>query len=119
MTTKTTLALLAAMLLAGASHAQTTTPFGTDPTAKAMTREMSNRLLLNEGQYIKLYSINHTRLNRQQEIERATTDTAARTAQLTELQTQYEQECARILTPSQLAQLQQEPAQAVVGSGRG
>jgi Spy/CpxP family protein refolding chaperone len=69
---------------------------------------------------VKLYSINRTRFTRQQEIERATTaDATSRTAQLAELQTQYEQECARILTPVQLAQLQQEPTQIAVGNGNG
>lgn len=93
-----------------------------DPISKAttITREMTNRLQLNEGQYVKLYSINRTRLSRQQEIERATTkDASARTAQLAELQEQYEQECARILTPSQLSQLQQDQPQSTTSSGRG
>jgi hypothetical protein len=85
-----------------------------------MTRTMGNRMQLNEGQYVKLYSINRIRMTRQQEIERATTaDAAARTTQLAELQSQYEQECARILTPGQLAQLQQEPTQVAAGNGRG
>ena len=86
-----------------------------------MTREMSNRLQLNEGQYIKLFSINRTRLARQQEIEHSTAnDATARTTQLAELQSQYEQECARILTPSQLSQLQQQDQTASsVGNGQG
>lgn len=124
MNTKALFALLAATLLAGASHAQTQRTIGPavgpESAAKTMTREMSNRMQLNEGQYVKLYSINRTRLSRQQEIERATaSDATARTAQLAELQAQYEQECARILTPSQLAQLQQEQGQPAVGNGRG
>jgi hypothetical protein len=106
MNTKSLFALLAALLLAGAAQAQTKTALGHDPAVTAMTRTMGNRMQLNEGQYVKLYSINRTRLTRQQEIERSsTTDAATRTAQLAELQGQYEQECARILTPGQLAQL--------------
>jgi Spy/CpxP family protein refolding chaperone len=120
MNTKTLFTLLAAMLLAGAAKAQTQTAFNHDPAVKTATRDMSNRMKLNEGQYVKLYSINRTRFTRQQEIERATTaDATSRTAQLAELQTQYEQECARILTPVQLAQLQQEPTQIAVGNGNG
>ena len=111
------------LMLAGISHAQTGTTqgvTGSNPTVTAMTRDMSTRLQLNEGQYIKLYSINRTRLDRQHEIERATTqDAATRTSQMAELQAQYEQECARILTPSQLSQLQQDPTQFSTGSGRG
>jgi hypothetical protein len=116
--------LPALVLLSVASHAQTT-PVITDPkTSQAittMTREMSNHLQLNEGQYIKLYTINRTRLSRQQEIEHATvSDASARTSQLAELQGQYEQECARILTSSQLSMLQQDPTNpATIGNGQG
>jgi Spy/CpxP family protein refolding chaperone len=120
MNTKSIFTLAAALLLAGAAQAQTKSVLSHDPAVKAMTQQMSNHMQLNEGQYVKLYSINRTRQARQQEIERATTaDAAARTAQLAELQAQYEQECARILTPSQLAQLQQEPTQVAVSNGRG
>jgi Spy/CpxP family protein refolding chaperone len=120
MNTKSLFALLAALLLAGAAQAQTKTALGHDPAVTVMTRNMGNRMQLNEGQYVKLYSINRIRMTRQQEIERATAaDAAARTTQLAELQTQYEQECARILTPGQLAQLQQEPTQTATGNGRG
>ena len=123
MNTKAFFALPVLLLLAGASYAQTAPAnavTGSNPTVTAMTREMSTRLQLNEGQFIKLYSINRTRMGRQQEIEQATTnDAASRTSQLAELQAQYEQECARILTPSQLSQLQQDPAQFPSGGGRG
>jgi hypothetical protein len=107
------------LLLVAAGHGQGSPDPGS--TATALTREMSNRLQLNEGQYVKLHSINRMRLQQQQEIERTTTkDASARTAQLAELQEQYEQECARILTPSQLSQLQQQDqAQPSVSSGRG
>lgn len=117
MNTKSLIVLAASLLLAGAAQAQTTTALGHDPAVTVLTRTMSNRMHLNEGQYVKLYSINRVRMTRQQEIERAT-DATTRTTQLAELQNQYEQECARILTPGQLAQLQQEPAQ-FVGGGRG
>jgi hypothetical protein len=126
MTTKTLALLPALLLLAVVSHGQTA-PSPIDPKTSqaitAMTRDMSNHMMLNEGQYIKLYSINRTRYTRQQEIERATAaDNSARTAQLAELQGQYEQECARILTPSQLSLLQQDqasPAEAGTGNGQG
>ena len=121
MITKTLFTLSVLLSAAGASHAQQGRPAGGPPqAATAMTREMSNRLRLNEGQYVKLYSINRTRLTRQQEIEQATTkDAAARTAQLAELQSQYEQECARILTPSQLSLMQQDQPQAPANNGNG
>ncbi|RZK22616.1 MAG: hypothetical protein EOO56_07885 [Hymenobacter sp.] len=121
MTTKTFLTLSALLVAASTSYGQQGRPAsGTPQAATTMTREMSNRLRLNEGQYVKLYSINRTRLTRQQEIEQATTkDAAARTAQLAELQSQYEQECARILTPSQLSLMQQDQTQAPAGNGQG
>ena len=43
-----------------------------------------------------------------------------RAAKIAELEAQYEQECSRILTPSQLSQLQSEqPATTPTGSGNG
>ena len=127
MMTKTLSLLPALLLLAVVSHGQTASvaSASTDPktsqSVTAMTREMSNHLHLNEGQYIKLYSINRTRFARQQEIERATaSDASARTTQLAELQGQYEQECARILTPSQLSLMQQDQTNpATIGNGQG
>lgn len=101
--------LLAASLVAAAitSHAQV----GPNPTVTAQTREMASRLRLNEGQYVRLLAVNRTRHTRQQQIEHATLgNAAARSAQLAELQSQYEQECSRILSPSQLSQLQPEAA---------
>jgi hypothetical protein len=127
MTTKTLSVLPALLLLAFVSHGQTASVAAvsagpkTSQAVTAMTREMSNRLQLNEGQYIKLYTINRTRFARQQEIEHATaSDASARTTQLAELQGQYEQECARILTPSQLSLLQQDQTNpATIGNGQG
>ncbi len=120
MNTKSLFALAATLLLAGTAQAQTPTitALGHDPAVTVMTRTMSNHMRLNEGQYVKLYSINRVRMTRQHEIERVA-NAAIRTAQLAELQQQYEQECARILTPVQLAQMQQEPAQFAVSAGRG
>ena len=109
-----------ALLIAVTSQAQTPQP--QNPTD--MTREMSARLQLNEGQFVRLLTLNRTRQTRQREIEQSTSnqkDSSMRNSQLSELQSQYEQECSRILTPSQLSQLQQEnqPATAPVGTGNG
>lgn len=79
---------------------------GDDPVA--LTREMANRLQLNEGQYLKLLPLNRTRLAelaRLNHLYRA--DETTRVAKAAELQAQFEQECSRILTPSQLSHLQQ------------
>jgi hypothetical protein len=121
MMTKTLFTLSALLLMVSVGHGQQGHPaVGTPQAATTVTREMSNRLRLNEGQYVKLYSINRTRLVRQHEIEQATTkDASARTAQLAELQSQYEQECARILTPSQLSLMQQDQPQGPTGNGQG
>ena len=81
---------------------------------------MSTRLHLNEGQFVKLLTLNRTRQTRQQEIEQATPrDLAVRTSQLAELQAQYEQECARLMSPTQLSQLQQDENQTTTSGGNG
>ena len=93
--------------------------------AEVMTREMTNRLHLNEGQFLKLLPINRTKLIGLRSINREyKNDEATRNAKTAELEAQYEQECGRILTPSQLSQLQQRNNQPVIeptttGSGLG
>ncbi|MDO7886207.1 hypothetical protein [Hymenobacter cheonanensis] len=105
-----------ALLLAATTQAQTPAP----QTPTEQTREMSTRLQLNEGQFVRLLTLNRTRQTRQREIEQATkSDLSARSSQLAELQAQYEQECGRILSPSQLAQLQQEESQPALSGGNG
>ena len=90
----------------------------------AVTRDMTNRLHLNEGQFLKLLPLNRTKLAGLHSINREyRNDEATRAAKTAELEAQYEQECSRILTPSQLSQLQQDkndqPASAPAGSGNG
>jgi hypothetical protein len=105
-----------ALSLAVAGNAQTMPA----PTPVELTREMSARLQLNEGQFVKLLTLNRTRQTRQREIEQATkTDSSARNSQLAELQAQYEQECGRIMSPSQLSQLQQDESQSTTSGGNG
>jgi hypothetical protein len=105
-----------ALSLAVVGNAQTLA--SQNPTE--LTREMSARLHLNEGQFVKLLTLNRTRQTRQHEIEQATkTDTSARNSQLAELQAQYEQECGRIMSPSQLSQLQQDESQSTTSGGNG
>jgi hypothetical protein len=105
-----------ALSLAVVGRAQTVPP--QNPTE--MTREMSARLQLNEGQFVKLLTLNRTRQTRQREIEQATkNDASARASQLAELQSQYEQECGRIMSPSQLSQLQQDENQGTTSGGNG
>lgn len=105
-----------ALSLAAASNAQSLP----SQTPVELTRDMSARLQLNEGQFVKLLTLNRTRQTRQREIEQTTkTDAAARTSQLAELQAQYEQECGRIMSPSQLSQLQQDENQSTTSGGNG
>lgn len=112
---KSTLFLLA-LSLATAGNAQSLPP----QTPTELTREMSTRLHLNEGQFVKLLTLNRTRQTRQREIEQATkNDSSARSSQLAELQSQYEQECSRIMSPSQLSQLQQDENQGTTSGGNG
>jgi hypothetical protein len=105
-----------ALSLAAAGNAQTMPP----QSPVELTREMSARLQLNEGQFVKLLTLNRTRQTRQREIEQTTkTDLSARSSQLAELQAQYEQECGRIMSPSQLSQLQQDENQNTTSGGNG
>lgn len=110
------LLLPVALLLAVSGQAQTAHPL--DPTEQ--TREMSAHLKLNEGQFVRLLTLNRTRLLRQHEIEHSTkSDAPERASQLAELQAQYELECGRILSPSQLSQLQQDESQPPTSGGAG
>ena len=95
------------------------------PSADAvvMTREMTARLHLNEGQFLQLLPLNRTKLSGLNSINREyRNDETSRTAKTAELEAQYEQECSRILTPSQLSQLQQAnnpPAVEPTSIGKG
>jgi hypothetical protein len=96
---------------------------GPAPDAIAITREMTSRLHLNEGEFLKLLPLNRTKLAGLTSINYLyKNDEATRASKAAELEAQYEQECSRILTPSQLSQLQQkngQPATAPSGSGNG
>ena len=91
--------------------------------AVAITREMTNRLHLNEGQFLKLLPLNRTKLAGMHRINReCRNDEATKAARAAELEAQYEKECSRILTPSQLSQLQQGKSQSApinLGNGLG
>ncbi len=91
--------------------------------AVAMTHEMTNRLRLNEAQFVKLLPLNRIKLAGLSSINREYKDDAAtRAAKVAELEAQFEQECSRILTPSQLSQLQQkhdQPATTPANAGNG
>jgi hypothetical protein len=74
-----------------------------------LTRQMSNQLQLNEAQYIRLRAANKIKLARLDEIQwQFQDDTAMRDAKLMELESQFETECSRILTPSQLSMYHSE-----------
>jgi hypothetical protein len=91
--------------------------------AESATREMANRLHLNEGQVLRLLPLNRTKIVGLNSINREYQhDEATRAAKAAELEAQFEQECSRILTPSQLSQLQQnnsQPNTAPANTGNG
>ncbi|KAA9339786.1 hypothetical protein F0P96_03990 [Hymenobacter busanensis] len=77
--------------------------------ADDLTRQMANRLHLNEAQYIKLRAANQIKLAKMDEIQwQFQQDPDTRNAKLIELEAQYEQECQRIFTPSQLSVWREE-----------
>ncbi|GGG51196.1 hypothetical protein GCM10011378_29270 [Hymenobacter glacieicola] len=70
---------------------------------------MSAQLHLNEAQFIKLREVNKVKLARLEEIQwQYVEDSQQRTAKIAELEAQYEAECGRILTPSQLSLFREE-----------
>ncbi|MBC6699323.1 hypothetical protein [Hymenobacter sp. BT190] len=80
-----------------------------------MTRQMSNSLHLNEAQFIRLRAVNQIKLTRMDEISwQYKDDVAQQRAKLGELEAQYEVECSRILTPSQLSLYRAEQHQDTV-----
>lgn len=69
-----------------------------------LTRQMCNQLHLNEAQYIRLRAANRIKLTRLDEIQwQYKADLTQQHAKIAELEAQYEAECSRILTPSQLS----------------
>ncbi|UYZ60301.1 hypothetical protein [Hymenobacter latericus] len=80
--------------------------------ADNLTRHMSERLRLTEAQVVKLRGINQIKMARIDEIQwQYHNDVNARKAKLLELEAQYEQECQRILTPSQISLMREEQQQ--------
>lgn len=77
-----------------------------------LTRQMCNALHLNEAQYIKLRAANQVKLARIEEISwQYHNNVAEQRAKIGELEAQYESECSRILTPSQLSMFHNEQKQ--------
>jgi hypothetical protein len=105
------------------SFSQATIRKAVSDDAMVVTREMTNRLHLNEGQFLNLLPLNRTKIVGLKSIDREyRTDAATRAAKVAELEAQYEQECSRILTPSQLSQLHhgtEQPATEPSTSGNG
>lgn len=87
-------------------------PGSAEPAAaqvEKLTRAMSKKLQLNEAQIIQLRAVNKIKLARLEEIQwQYQDDLTQRNARLMELEAQYEQECSRIFTPSQLSLFHEE-----------
>jgi outer membrane lipopolysaccharide assembly protein LptE/RlpB len=76
----------------------------TEARVGELTRQMCNQLHLNEAQYIRLREANRIKLARLDEIQwQYKTDLTQQHTKIAELEAQYEAECSRILTPSQLS----------------
>ncbi len=113
-------------LFTGTASAQRTerrveNPGQSEPTVTRVddvTRQMADKLHLNEAQYIRLRTINKVKLAQLDQILwDYRDDNEARRLKLTELETYYQQECSRVLSPSQLSVYRetqpQVPAQPV------
>lgn len=111
--------ILSMFLLGGVISVQAQTNLaGTAATSQSMasmsstemTRQMYNDLQLNEGQYIKLKSLNQSKLDRFNEINRMySNDQQMLKAKMSELNNQLDVEFAEILSPEQFTHyLEQE-----------
>ncbi|TGE14401.1 hypothetical protein [Hymenobacter elongatus] len=69
-----------------------------------LTRQMVTQLHLNEAQYIRLRAANRIKLARLDEIQwEYKANPGQQHSKIAELEAQYEAECSRILTPTQLS----------------
>lgn len=109
--------LLLVVGLQGAASAQKQDRHAELPGANAVsqarlsevTRQMCNEMRLNEAQYIRLRAVNKTKLTRLEEISWQYKDNVVEQQErIGELEAQYEAECSRILSPSQLSLLHNE-----------
>lgn len=71
-------------------------------------RQMGSQLRLNEAQYIRLRAVSQMKLARLDELQYEIADAAQRHQKISELEAQFEAECSRILSPSQLSMLRAE-----------
>ena len=84
---------------AGSALAQSTA----EERAATVTRDMSEKLSLNESEYIKLKSMNRDRFTRAFEItSQYSNDMAMRDMKLAELQNAYDNQLREFLNPKQL-----------------
>lgn len=112
-----TVALFLLLGLAGSAAAQMKDSHAERPQAKdlstvqadALTRQMANKLQLNEAQYIRLRAANQIKLAELDAIEWLYhSNPIQRVAKIQELESQYESQCSAIMTPSQLSLFRSE-----------
>lgn len=74
--------------------------------------QQMSQLQLNEAQYIQLRAVSQMKLARLDELQYEFADATQRHQKISELQAQFEAECSRILSPSQLSifRAEQQPA---------
>ncbi|WP_019946630.1 hypothetical protein [Hymenobacter aerophilus] len=106
---------LSSMALAQKKEHFAERPEGRDLTAvqaEALTRQMTAQLQLNEAQVARVHRINYIKTSQADEIQWQYHENPSLMQQaLSELQSHYDAECGRILTPSQLSLMrEQQPA---------
>ena len=83
-------------------------PVSIQQRAVALTRAMAEKMLLDEGQYLKLKQINIRMLTEMDDLRtRLTATPAALDEQLAAVQAQYQEETAGLLRPAQLLAFRQ------------
>ncbi|MBF9224286.1 hypothetical protein [Hymenobacter ruricola] len=102
-----TLLLLVAGHLAEAAPAEPVMDLALGQRATALTRTFTDRLQLNEGEFVRLRRVHRILLASLDDINiEYAQDPTTRHAKLLELQGYYEQERTRVLTPTQVGRLE-------------
>jgi hypothetical protein len=99
-----TLFLLCSMCYVGSAQAAPADGSRLNDRAKAMTRQMAEKLPLSEGQYIKVRQLNLRMLTEMAEVRKQFSDDASGLDQaLANIQMRYEWDLATVLRPRQMA----------------
>lgn len=76
--------------------------------ATALTKPLINQLKLNEGEYVRLRMLHKRWLVGVADIKQSTPNPLVQRIEMMGLESRFEQECTRVLTPQQVSELRQD-----------